>query len=177
MLALPTAAPRREPLTRAGGMIRQIGSDLASLISPPSCSGCLAPLAAPRLFCGRCEVALSEHDPAACPSCGGPATRRGTCRGCALRLAPLDAVHCAFEHDGPLAQALHAFKYGGRDELGPGLAEAWLRALGRLGPPGWLEAGAVFVPVPLHRSRLRARGFDQAWLLARSLAHALGAPA
>ncbi|MHB1846267.1 MAG: ComF family protein, partial [Deltaproteobacteria bacterium] len=52
-----------------------------------------------------------------------------------------------------------------------------LRALGRLGPPGWLEAGAVFVPVPLHRSRLRARGFDQAWLLARCLAHALGAPA
>jgi ComF family protein len=63
----------------------------------------------------------------------------------------------------PLAAAVRALKYRGRravaGTLGDLLAERYPFA-----------ADALLVPVPLHRSRLRARGFNQAVLLARVLA-------
>ena len=43
-------------------------------------------------------------------------------------------------------------------------------------PPGLLDAGAALVPVPLHPSRRRRRGFNQAERLARALADRTGAP-
>jgi ComF family protein len=62
----------------------------------------------------------------------------------------------------PLAAAVRALKYGRRrivaDTLGDLLAERYP-----------FTADAVIVPVPLHRARLRQRGFNQALLLGRAL--------
>jgi ComF family protein len=73
--------------------------------------------------------------------------------------------------NGPARAALHALKYGGERRLaGP---------LGELMAMRWLRAGAggeVVVPVPVHRSRRRERGFDQAELLAEACARRLGRP-
>ena len=69
----------------------------------------------------------------------------------------------------PLAAAVHALKFRGRRGvaavLGARLAEAHSFA-----------PGALVVPVPLHPSRLRARGYNQALLLARPLARRRGLP-
>jgi ComF family protein len=68
---------------------------------------------------------------------------------------------------GPLADAIHAFKYGGRPALARPLG-AWLAA--RVALP----RGAMVVSVPLGRARRIARGYDQAALLADELARAAG---
>ena len=66
---------------------------------------------------------------------------------------------------------MHALKYRG-----------YTRVVDRLAAPlmlGVLDRGEHFdavVPVPLHRSRLRRRGFNQAELLARGVAAGLNAP-
>ncbi len=62
---------------------------------------------------------------------------------------------------------LHAFKYDGRRSLAPALA-----ALVRDQAADLLATADLLVPVPLHRARRRARGFNQA----HDLAAAIGGP-
>jgi ComF family protein len=76
-------------------------------------------------------------------------------------------VRAAGLFGGPLADAVHAFKYGGRPALARPLG-AWLA---RRAP---LPEGALVVSVPLARARRVARGYDQAALLADALARAAG---
>lgn len=121
----------------------------------------LLDLLAPRC-CAACDEVLDEEPP-------------GTevfCAACAplLEAAP-GGSGAVFVFGGPMADALRQLKYGGRADLaaplGRLLADGAVRDLGRLD---------VVVPVPLHPSRLRARGFDQAALLAAPVARRLGIP-
>ena len=79
----------------------------------------------------------------------------------------------AFAYHGPLRRSLAALKYSGTSRLAPLLARstepALLRLLSVTGP-------ATLVAVPLHLERRRARGYNQAELLARQLALLTGMP-
>lgn len=72
---------------------------------------------------------------------------------------------------GPVRAAIHALKYQGERRLavplGAAIADRWTR-VGR--------GGDLLVPVPVHPSRLRERGFDQAEDLARVCGRRLGLP-
>jgi ComF family protein len=73
---------------------------------------------------------------------------------------------------GALERVLHAFKYDRHDFFAAPLAElmdSTLRARGDV-------AFDAVVPVPMHRSKLRRRGYNQAELLARALARRINAP-
>lgn len=72
---------------------------------------------------------------------------------------------------GPLGRAVRALKYRGATR-----SAAWLgRSLaGQVKRAGWTPD--VVCPVPLHASRRRQRGYNQAALLSRALATALGTP-
>ena len=78
-------------------------------------------------------------------------------------------MQSAFRYAYPIDRLLPRFKFHGDLAVGALLATlmAW-----SIDPEDKPQA---LVPVPLHRSRLRARGYDQALELARALAHA-GAP-
>jgi ComF family protein len=77
-----------------------------------------------------------------------------------------------FDSGGVLQAVQHAFKYGGR----PQVAEA----AGRLVATAWERAGYprpdVVVPVPLARTRLLERGYNQSERLSAGLACALNVP-
>jgi ComF family protein len=73
----------------------------------------------------------------------------------------------------PLRQVVQKFKYGRKVSLG--------KPLGRLLARGCQEFLGEYeidliVPVPLHPKRLRWRGFNQSWLLARQVGRAYGIP-
>jgi len=68
-----------------------------------------------------------------------------------------------------LRQAIHALKYEDRAQLGSSLGR-YLRALTFVGPwPAIVERVDGIVPVPLHRDRLKERGYNQSNLLAAPL--------
>jgi ComF family protein len=73
-------------------------------------------------------------------------------------------VRTVGEYAGTLRDVVHALKYGGRRSLAAPLA-----AMMRERASALIEGAACAVPVPLHRSRLRARGFNQSADLARHL--------
>jgi ComF family protein len=77
-----------------------------------------------------------------------------------------------FEYGGPVAEAIHRFKYGGRSELGSAFGSVMVEQALRLA--GKVDA---VVPVPLHWRRRRSRGYDQSVLLCRPMAESLGVPA
>jgi len=72
---------------------------------------------------------------------------------------------------GLVRRALHQLKYGGETRLAVPLGEAIARRWARVA-----AGGDVLVPVPVHAERARHRGYDQAELIARAAAAALGLP-
>ncbi|MER3404677.1 MAG: hypothetical protein C4289_05490, partial [Chloroflexota bacterium] len=75
----------------------------------------------------------------------------------------------AAEYRGPVRTAVLRFKYRYRRDLARALEQVLLRGTAARLPPADLV-----IPVPLHPSRRRARGFNQAEDLARALADHLG---
>ena len=118
---------------------------------------------------GLAELVAPEH----CPGCDALLGwgERGFCEVCAPLLELLPEGPAAYEFGGPLAEAIRRFKYEGRVDyalvLGKLLARHAEVYRGRIDE---------VVPLPLHPRRRRERGFDQARLLARPVAEALGVP-
>lgn len=152
------------PAARPARLIRATLRALLELVYPPCCAACGEPLEE-EPFCAICADALLPV-PAGCPRCAAPGTV-GPCPACRASPPPFEAVLAGGLFGGPLADAVHAFKYGRRPALARPLG-AWLAS--RVALP----AGAAIVSVPLGRARLVERGYDQAALLADELARAAG---
>lgn len=128
---------------------------LLDLLLPPACFRCGRGLPSDAILCARCRAAL-------------PAAPEIQVRG-------LSGCFAGAPYGGEVEAWVRGFKYpAGVLDPGPEALAGFLlaRAAGRVPPPlpGWI------VPVPLHPRRLRARGFNPAGLLARTLARQLGVP-
>lgn len=157
-----------------GAALLALGRRLADVLAPPGCVGC-----------GRL-LATGGTLPGALPLCD--ACRRRFARERALAAVVGDrgrlpiAAACVY---GPVARALVArFKFAGGHALAPPLASAMLPAVRELttvlrsdGARSGMDVRCALTPVPTHPWRKRARGYDQAELLARSLADIAGLPA
>ncbi|MCC7634432.1 ComF family protein [Stenotrophomonas rhizophila] len=122
-------------------------------------------------LCADCHAALPWND-AACPGCAlplpadEPAARCGAC----LREPPRQAAAAAaFVYTAPVDQLLLRFKFHQDLAAGRLLSQLMLQRV-----PAF--ASGALLPLPLHRQRLRARGYDQALELARPLARSLQCP-
>jgi predicted amidophosphoribosyltransferase len=145
-------------------MLRAILAALLDLLYPPRCAACGEP---GEPFCATCADALLPPGEG-CPRCGRPG-RATACGACLARPPAFEAVQAGGLFGGPLADAIHALKYGDRPALARPLGR-WLAARVHLPP------GALVVAVPLGRRRRLARGYDQAGRLAEQVARAGGAP-
>ncbi len=78
---------------------------------------------------------------------------------------PLGAppCHSAFAYHGPLSEAVLRLKWRGRDDLAEPLGKLMMPLVTQQ-----MDEHDVLVPVPLHPSRLRQRGYNQATLLAKA---------
>jgi ComF family protein len=133
------------------------------------CAACLARHAAPRPRCARCAAPLGL----AAPACGA----------CLAAPPPFVRTGCAVDYAFPWDRALHAFKFAAQPELAWPLAALLTRALADAdalahpAPDTASAAAELVLPVPLSAPRLAARGYNQAWELARHVARARGLPA
>lgn len=85
-----------------------------------------------------------------------------------------DGVSAALWYEGGVRRGIHRYKYSGRSYYAPFLAALMAkRVRGDFGD----GAFDLVTWVPLHRKKLRRRGFCQTELLARELSRRLGAPA
>ncbi len=145
---------------------------LSRLIFPPHCVVCRHPADEDedRYLCHDCLARTVFVSDPTCPRCGhvlGQHTedekRCVECRNVPLRF---DRAVAAAHHDGPARQMVLALKFAGQQHQAFPLARM---LAARLESTGILERTQTIAPVPLHRSRMRTRGFNQAHLLAREL--------
>jgi ComF family protein len=145
---------------------------LLDLFFPPLCHVCKAfiPKAADLLICPDCLDKIPFLVSPFCTSCGTPFATDSrfdhTCGACIVH-RPFHICRSATILDGPVQELIHRFKYGNRVHLCHPLGLLTAAALGEF----CREAGPdLIVPVPLHRKRLRQRGFNQSQLLGEVLA-------
>lgn len=145
-------------------------SGLARALLPLRCLACEEPGDDGLDLCPECRAEL-PFNRAACARCAlplpRPAPRCGRCAGGRLPQASARAV---FRFERPVDQWHRRLKFHG--DLAAGRLLGQLLAAELAGAP----RPAALVPLPLHRTRLRQRGFDQALELARPLARALDLP-
>jgi ComF family protein len=100
-----------------------------------------------------------------CPCCGEPSVAiEGLCGRCRLGEYSFDLARSALLFNDPLREIIHHLKYSDRVSLAKVLGGILKDCL----DSGPFE-GTELLPVPLHGSRLRQRGFNQAELLAKGL--------
>jgi ComF family protein len=150
------------------------------LFLPTSCAYCNASVAdsAVPFFCADCWSDFSFMDGPLCPLCGRPfespeALSHSPSHHClSCRQAPpsFEQALSVGYFEGPLREAIHQFKYRPCRALGGPLA-LWMAE--NIRPVGGIDR---IIPVPLHVSRLRQRGFNQALILAHGISKAFSLP-
>ena len=121
-----------------------------------------------------CEAGLRYISGPVCMTCGRPVENdEEYCAECAQRPMSFAGGVALLPYDGEVRESLLNMKYRGAREYadfyGARLAERWRDKL-LLGKP------EAVVPIPVHPSRMRERGFNQAEDLARALGAELGLP-
>jgi ComF family protein len=139
---------------------------------PPRCSGCGTIVDDVDSFCASCWSKLEFLGAGGCSRCGLPlqATDAEICGVCLARPPRLDRIRSAVAYDEISRSIAIRLKYGRKVALARTMSRYMCAVLGDL------PADAVFVPVPLHRSRLWRRGFNQSAIVARDLSRRTGAP-
>jgi ComF family protein len=160
--------------------LQELANSLFSVVFPASCLLCGQELieAGGLNVCPACWGSLEPWTGAACAQCGLPLASGEAIEATDPKCAPCLREEYEFDRArsfGPYARGLRAviLQLKFRERLG--------KRLGELLVPVWRSVNElresetpVVVPVPLHRSRERQRGFNQAELLARALTRRLG---
>lgn len=132
--------------------------------------------------CPVCKRTLGADDAFLCPRCLDrlPRTRlEGVKLNATEQLfagqVPVEhaTAYFYYEKTDPYAAILHDIKYHNMPQLGTWLAR---RAAGDLMASGILNGIDCVVPVPMHKSKIAQRGYNQSERIARGLAEALQVP-
>src|SRR4051794_28122341 len=144
---------------------------LIDLVLPPTCVACGKVLQVDAFFCAECDRAVDPLPLGACRHCADPdGGAEGICRRCREQPPPFTRGFAPFLHEGPVAKAVHHYKYEDHPELAAPLGKLLARAA-----DAYLhDAPTEICVIPLHRERFYERKSDQAELLGRALARASG---
>ena len=156
--------------------MRPLVEKLLQFFLPSQCHCCEKFLEEGRKgICPDCFSKIRWLAPPFCSVCGTPFRSKEVenhpCGACATKEKYFTMARALGYYEGPLQEAIHRWKYQGRMSLTSFFGEWMAEALQRYWRPSSLD---LLIPVPLHRQRLRERGFNQALLLAQELSQRTG---
>lgn len=162
----------------AGGRMRILAkaaaSELTSLLFPLRCPVCdgIVPQRGEKI-CLECLGRFQLVVPPWCMRCGKKLSGEGEyCADCRRRAHEFVRGRALYEY-GSAAGSIYRFKYGGRREYADFYGEQAALYLGDFVRSVKPDA---LIPIPLHKKRRAARGYNQAELLARAAGARLGVP-
>ncbi|MGZ5811754.1 MAG: ComF family protein [Xanthobacteraceae bacterium] len=142
---------------------------------PPLCPSCREQVADPGALCPTCWGQLSFIERPYCERLGTPFAYDpgpGIVSAAAIADPPAyGRARAAVRYDDIARKLVHAYKYGDRIDLAPGMGR-WMARAGR----EILEGAHLLVPVPLHWRRLWTRRFNQAATLSRAISREAAVP-
>lgn len=138
---------------------------------PLVCALCGASGTAGLDLCTSCQADLPPLG-ITCLRCARPLLTPGTCGTCQRQAPPQDRTLSAYRYAPPLDHLILQLKFHGKLHLAPLLGKLTAEYLEQCAHP----LPECIIPVPLHPSRLRERGFNQALELAKPIAARLKIP-
>ncbi len=154
-------------------------ANLLDIIYPPRCCICMDFLddhsAERGDICNACLSGFNELPHPFCTICGVPFKSKveedHLCEKCLRKRPSYDMLRAPFLYEEKLMDAVHLIKYSGKSyivkSLGPFLGEfakTWINN----------TKDMIMMPVPLHRKKLRQRGFNQSALLVKAIGPLIG---
>lgn len=150
--------------------------NLLDIIYPPRCPMCQEILY-PRKerICPVCREKLPYIREPVCASCGKPleSQEQEYCFDCGRRGHLFDQGISVWVYNETVRKSIYQYKYGQKREYAGFYIEEMAKALRRK-LPFWKPE--LIVPIPIHKSRLRQRGYNQAALLADGISGTFGLP-
>jgi len=128
-------------------------------------------------LCSDCFSEIRWIKPPFCSICGTPFVSEEVgnhpCGACLTKRRHFAMARALGYYEGSLQEAIHRWKYEGNESLSVHFAEWMAKGFFCYWNPDLLD---ILIPVPLHKERLRERGFNQALLLVRELSRRTGIP-
>lgn len=171
---------QEKPPMQTGVMLaalRQFGLSLLDLVLPKRCAGCQKTWlpSCGGNWCDACLGDLPWIESPFCSLCGHPFTSGSEsqdhlCGDCLRSSFHFTSARSSIKYAGVIRERIHELKFGGQLHWIPALSELLVRTYERhqMPPVDFVSA------VPLHKRRLRQRGFNQSALLAKAFARSLG---
>lgn len=158
-----------------GAGMSAAAKNLRDLVYPPACGGCGRRIADHGGLCASCWSSVPFIERPFCEVLGLPFAHdpgAGALSAEAIANPPVfDRLRSVALHEGIARDFVHRLKYRDQADLAPIMAAWMMRAATRE-----VDASDVIVAVPLHRTRLAQRKFNQSAELARHLARLSGKP-
>ena len=162
-------------LRRGPGRRGALGA-VADLLLPPVCIACRTRIGTHGLLCGDCFAKVDFIAPPICARLGVPLpydAGEPSLSAAAIASPPVyDRARAVARYSETMRDLIQSFKYRDRQE-GLALFARWLARAGA----ELLGDADLIVPVPLYRSRLWWRRFNQSALLAQGVSRLTGVPA
>lgn len=152
---------------------RGLSDWILNLLYPPVCPFCGK--LSPEGICAACRNKIVYVSEPRCMRCGKPLRDEAQeyCQTCARRKSAIDQGRGLWLHTDPVSGAVYRFKYKNKRIWGRIFATELARRYAEQ-IRDW-EINEI-IPIPLHASRKRQRGFNQSEVVARELAALTGIP-
>lgn len=147
---------------------------LISFLYPDRCAVCDEVIENGHMLCKACSLKIRPLQGETCHKCGKllADTDRLYCFDCSRKIHFFDRGFAIFEYS-DIKKSLYRFKYAGRAEYAAFYAFAADKVYGRTIRELGLDA---IIPIPIHRKRLAARGYNQAKEFADELSKRIKVP-
>lgn len=156
------------------GGVRSAAGFALNMLLPPRCLSCGDTVAQTGALCAACWPDLQYITRPLCEGCGFPfAYDPGPgvlCGACIRETPPFDRARSVLRYDDSSRDLVIAFKHGDRTDAAPAYGRWMARAGAEL-----IDQADLVVPVPLHRSRLLKRRYNQSAMLALAIGRESGA--
>ena len=161
---------------RAVSIFKKGLSGILDLIYPKRCTMCDCTVEpSDEMICPSCAEKLHFTEGPFCLKCGKQLSHEESeyCSDCEKKIHAFDAGRSLFPYSDRVIKSLYRLKYSNR----PGYAAFYGMKMALVFPEVIEKWGVqVIMPVPLHKSRLKVRGYNQAALMARALGAGVGIP-
>jgi ComF family protein len=144
---------------------------ILDFLLPVSCGLCSGTTNSHQALCEPClnELPFIANS---CPGCALPSSSTSPCGKCQKQQPSYDQAFALLLYQQPVNILIQQFKFNRKLEYSRLFSKLLAEKLVLFTKPPDL-----LIPVPLHNSRLRSRGYNQAWELAKHLSKLSGIPA
>lgn len=160
-------------------MLRRLSKGITDLFYPRKCLACkdvLAPAESSKHVCAGCFAKIKFNVPPFCHACGRHLedlkTHKNLCPQCLRLKFNFDRAFSPCSYDGVVKELIHEFKYKGKIRLAKPLGALMADFIREYSLP--IEYIDHILPMPLSKTRLREREFNQAHHLSNHIASEFG---